>query len=62
MDFQTGSAALKIDLASLGLPVKGVVEARVVDQVMYMKLGDLLRGEKWCSPRDAGRNRKDSRS
>ncbi len=44
VDFRSGGSRLKMDLATLGLPGGGEIEARLVDGVMYMKLGDLFGG------------------
>lgn len=45
-DFQTGATSLKIDVAAMGLGGRGTVEARVVDHVMYLSVGDLLQGRR----------------
>ena len=46
-DFQSGAADLKVDIRAMGLGGRGtVVEARVLDRVMYMDFGALLRGRR----------------
>ncbi len=44
VDFRSGASRLTMDLGALGLPGGGEIEARMVDGVMYMKMGDLFGG------------------
>ena len=53
-DFESGAAELTMDMSSLGLGIQGSIEARIVDQAMYMKFGDLF-GSRSAPPALAGK-------